>query len=381
MVAVHVDVSVDLITWALERARISIEDAGQNVNEWISGDKRPTYKQLEDFARRVRAPFGYFFLEVPPEEVLPMPDFRTLKSQAINRPSPDLIDSIHDCQRKQAWYIEYAIDQGFEPLEFVSSVSIQSNPDFVAEKIRAALRLDANPLKFTDSTETRRQLIERIEDLGVLVIINGIVGSNTRRALDVEEFRGFTLMDKYAPLIFVNGADAKTAQCFTLLHELSHIWAGQSALSDADMQLASSHQEELWANQVAAETLVPKDKLQIAIEGLGKEAAIQLVPELSRQFGVSSLVILRSFIDLQVLNWEEYQTAAKVDRESFDGVKAKSSGGNFYNSQRYRVSSNLAQAVIREAREGRTLYREAYSLLGVRSHQSFDRFAEKLGLG
>ncbi len=36
----------------------------------------------------------------------------------------------------------------------------------------------------------------------------GVVGSNTRRKLDIEEFRGFMLYDEYAPLIFINANDS-----------------------------------------------------------------------------------------------------------------------------------------------------------------------------
>src|SRR5690606_2778683 len=100
-----------------------------------------------------------------------------------------------------------------------------------------------------------RDLVQRIEALGVLVMRSGMVGNNTFRKLSVREFRGFALVDDFAPVVFINTSDCPEARLFTLIHELAHIWLGQSGISDSEP--ANHHQTERLCNAVAAEFLVP----------------------------------------------------------------------------------------------------------------------------
>ncbi len=84
----RVEVKPELLRWARERARLPMETLLQRfpkLREWEAGEAQPTFRQLEAFADTTAAPFGYFFLPEPPDEPLPIPDFRTLGDKPIRR--------------------------------------------------------------------------------------------------------------------------------------------------------------------------------------------------------------------------------------------------------------------------------------------------------
>lgn len=352
----------------------------ERFSRWADGDGAPTFRQLEEFATATHAPLGYLFLEEPPVEEVPIPDFRTIGNAGVSQPSPDLLDTIHAAQLRQEWYRGYSFDRGLEPLPFVGSVTSDSSVAEVAATIRDRLGFTVDRRRqFGDAEKALRQLIDAIEDLGVLVMVSGIVGGNTHRALDPKEFRGFALADPMASLVFVNGADTKAAQIFTLVHEVAHLWLGESALSDAAMAEATQNDHERWANQIAAEVLVPLQSLRLEYAGTPSE---QEVARLAKLYRVSTLVVLRRFFDAKFLGWDEYciRYDAELERIMAYLATRKSSGGDYYNTQPLRISQLFARAVIVDAMEGRTLYRDAFSLLGAAKQSTFEGMANKLGV-
>ncbi|MCS4276547.1 Zn-dependent peptidase ImmA (M78 family) [Mycetocola sp. BIGb0189] len=384
---VRIPVAPEILTWALERAGLSEHTAHARfpkIQEWIDGESLPTYKQIEHFAQSTHVPLGYLFLEEPPVEPVPLPDFRTRGNTRLSSFSAELRETIYDCEIKQEWYRTYAIRSGAEPLRFVGSVSHAADPRTVAAQIRLAIGLTPEKRRsFSNSEEMLRGLIDMIEATGVLVPISSVVKGNNNRPLDPDEFGGFAMSDTFAPLIFVNAADTRAAQIFTIIHELAHIWAGESALSDPLRAQRSTNRNELWCNQVAGEVLVPEAELRDAFQGDHSREALERI---ARIFRVSTLVLIKRLHETGALEWEEYREiyADEESRVIEFAVRARekrSSGGSFYLTQPIRLSRRFATAVARDTLQGGTLYGDAYRLLGTTKAATFDELATRLGVG
>jgi len=226
-------------------------------------------------------------------------------------------------------------------------------------------------------TDALRRFIGQADALGILVMVSGVVGSNNRRKLDPREFRGFALSDELAPLVFVNGADTKAAQMFTLAHEMAHIWLGQSAISDADPSETSSHIIERWADQVAAELLVPIEIFERDYQPGGSLRTD--LDRLARRFKVSTLVILRRMRDVGALEGDDYWAAYQAELERLQALP-RGSGGDFYLTLGARASKRFARALVMSTLEGRSSFTEAFRLLGFKKMTTFRELGQNLGL-
>lgn len=370
-----------LFVWARERARIdeaALEARFPHLPEWESGAVSPTLRQLEQYAQATHAPLGYFFLPEPPQESVPIPDFRTM-GPGTPRLSADLLDVIYSCQNRQAWFRDEGLVNGETPLPFVGSVTLATPSPDVAERIRYQLGFSVQARSECSSwTEALRLFIAQAERAGVMVMVSGVVMNNNYRQLDPREFRGFALADAMAPLVFINGADSKAAQMFTLAHELAHLWLGQSAVSDVRMDEASNHATETWCNQVAAELLVPQAELRAAFRS--DEALGETLQRLARHFKVSTLVVLRRMLDVGRLDRATFWSVYRKEEERLQAMAARNAGGgDFYRTTLARVSRRFAQTLVASTLEGRTLYRDAFRMLGISKTGTFNELGRALG--
>lgn len=378
---VRIPIRTELLTWARERSRVSREAAANKFPQfaaWEAGATQPTLKQLESFATAMHVPIGYLFLPEPPEEHLPVPDFRTMGNVEIGRASPNLLETIYQCQQRQEWYRDYARMHREPAVPFVGTFTVEMEVQDAAAQMREVLNFAPGERGATWS-EAAQRLRDTADRLGVLVMVSGIVGSNTHRTLDPHEFRGFALADDLAPVIFVNGADTKAAQIFTTAHELVHIWLGDSGIDDADMRTSSTNSKEQWCNEVAAEFLLPAASLRDVT--VNPDDPTEDLERLARHFKVSTLVALRRLYDTRKISRSRYQAAYSKEIERILALieERPAGGGNFYNTQPLRVSKRFARALIESTREGQTLHRDAFSMLGFKKLSTFNELARQLG--
>jgi Zn-dependent peptidase ImmA (M78 family)/transcriptional regulator with XRE-family HTH domain len=357
-----------ILSWARQRAGLNVHNLARKLNideekltSWERGDVRPTFKQAQCYAHNTHVPFGYLFLKQPPKDELPIPDLRTVGDHARGEISINLRDVVMDVLQRQLWYQEYQIERSADPVIVVGSLSVQAPVLTIVADMKAHLGLKPWPERGNWEDYTR-DLIARIEFLGILVMRSGMVGSNTHRLLSIDEFRGFAIADQFAPVIFINTADCPEARLFTLIHELAHIWLGESGISDANPR--SQRQVEQLCNAVAAEFLAPEYEFNAHWQADASNWKANL-PLLSNHFHVSQWVVARRALELSLVADSEYWSY--VNKLQADYKAREKNGSPSYNRvQTGKVSKRLAQAVASEALSGRMLLRDAWQLIGIK---------------
>ena len=365
----------DVLIWVIENSNFNIMDlyaAFPKIDAWISGKEYPSFDEIESLSRKLSIPIGFFFLEERPELDPLYKDFRTIKNQLVTKPSRELIDTLEDMDRKRNWMREYRMSINFPQIDFIGSINENYTVEDTVEKIRSILDLPVGwNLSISDYDHAFREVRLKLEDAGVLVMLNGIVGNNTHRKLNINEFRAFALADKYAPLIFINNADSKGAKLFSLFHEFCHLLYNADDLLHETAVLKAQNKFEKTCNRVAAEILAPTSYISEQWD-INREPYEQ-IKSLSRKCKASEIVIAVKAIELSLIDQDQLDLIVRQTIEAYNQNLPSGDGGDFYNTKRNNLSYPFTSAVISRTREGKTIYTEAYRLLGLRGH-TFDHF-------
>jgi len=338
------------------------------LDKWISGEDYPTYNQLVELSKRFNVPFGYFFLEKLPKYDLPIPHYRTIKENDFI-PSEELLDTIKFAQKIQEWSKEILLEWGNTKIEFCGKYKNNYDLNAIVEELKKIFDINEGWANSQNTwKDALKYLVSKAEEKGIIVLLNGIVGNNTHRKLNVDEFRGFVLYDEIAPVVFINNNDALSAKIFTLIHEVVHLLIGQSASFDLRNFQSADNEIEKFCDKCTAEFLVPEKEIKNVYRN-------QNIDELARHFKVSQIVILRRLLDTSVITQQKFYEKLKEMYE-IEIKKPEKGGGDFYDTIPNRLSKRFLYILNRAVKDNIVLFRDALKITQL-SAKTYDTLIQR----
>lgn len=371
-----------VLEWAVRRSGLSDEQIIKvfpKYLSWLDGSWKPTVKQLRDFAKKTHVSVSELFANDVPNYALQIADFRTVDNVPAHDPSPELFDTIDVMLGRQDWLRDYFLHEHFAPVDFVGSCIGSPLTDEtkgrVVDDLHVLLRLDDDwAASSRDVANALRVLKDSIEAAGISVAINGVVNDDTHRILDVSEFRGFVLSDRIAPIIFINGRDAKSAQIFTLIHELCHLAFFQTGVSNAPDDQEADIIMERFCNSVAADFLVPTSIL-VSHWDAPTSSPYAKVQAMARVCKVNFVVVARKVRDVGLITEENYIALYRQYKSELPVTAKSGKGGDYYNNKQYKLGAVFSDAIRSAVHSDYLSYRDAYDLTGM-SASSFKHYFE-----
>ncbi|MDE7548896.1 XRE family transcriptional regulator [Acetobacter fabarum] len=383
-----VQINPGMMTWARETAGLSLEEAAEKLALKDSakltaveklraiemGERPLTETLLQKAAAAYRRPLVSFYLPHPPQRGERGEDFRTIAGSRGSVRENALLDAlVRDVKARQQLLREVLEDEDEElRLPFVGSATMKRGSQPVVSSIRAALAVTVDEQRAAkDPVALFTLLRAAAEKTGIYVLLLGDLGSHHS---DIGEniFRGFALADDVAPFVVINDNDAAPARAFTLMHELAHLWIGESGIS-GPLGSVSENAIERFCNKVAGEFLLPRetDPLLPDLNNADVAEVITATAHIAQTWNVSQAVVTYRLASTGKISDElaaaVFQVFAARWREQKQRTsKSTGSGPSYYMVRRHRLGTSLLN-VVRRALQGETLtHTRAAKILGVR---------------
>ena len=371
----RIKISPETLVWATERGGYntdSLFNIYPKALEWIKEDSLPTVKQLERFAKKVHVPFGFLFLKKPPIETIPVTFYRS-NGDVVNNPPLVIKDLVNTIKYKQDWLRDFLIESNYDELDFIGTLSDYKNIKILeaANVIRKNLNIHLEWYRETNKNAVFRYWIDTLENNRIFVISTGFVNNN-KRIVDVDICKGFTLIDKFCPFIYINTNNLGGGRIFTLLHELVHIFVGNSIGLSYEPIHPSSTPLEKFCDEVASEILLPTEHFVQTWHSLEGNFYDRFT-KIANVNHISKLVVMRKALDcgfIQIADfWSSYNSYTSVPY-------TKSTGGNYWNSKPYEVSRKFYSFVDQALKQGKILPTNAYKLTNMKG-KTYENFKKK----
>ena len=386
-----IDVNPSILLWTRETAGLSVEDAASKVGLTTSakssavekleamerGEKQPTRSQLNNMAKAYRRPLLVFYLEEPPRAAAQGTDFRQTP-EARGKQANGLLNALlRDVRVRQETVRDMLEDEDNpERLAFVGSVRIEQGVAYAVRAISETLDFDPVANRTGDADALFKRLRAAAEEAGVFVLVLGDLG-NHHSTIDASVFRGFAIADDVAPFVVINAKDAKSARSFTLIHELAHVFLGQTGVSGTVMTgnpTTDTARAERFCNDVAGELLLPGDSFLTAVAEFqaGDVAAAQnAVEAIAVRWSVSEPMVAYRLHRMGQLTSGVYDELRAVYHSRWQAKVAKDKEGesrqiNQHNVKQSYLGNALLGLVHRYVRDNALSHTKAAALLGSR---------------
>lgn len=372
-------VSNDILNWVLQTAKSKLNSEWVNkINTWMKGEKTPTINQLKILSSKSQIPFGNFFLAKPPKIEMPLLNFRTINNSGVTDASSELLNTINSVQLRADWLEDYRIKEGYSEVAFVGMGNKQKYQSISDKKIAEEILGYFDLVKGWNTILKSKQnafnfLREKVGQKGITVETGSFVGNRTRDSLNINEFRAFVLIKKYAPFIFINTKDSQNARLFSLVHELVHLWFGQTEIFNYNFQPDPQYLNKRFeqrVNKIAECILFDKD---IFVGTWSKAMGLELdkIYEVAKKFKsspIATAITAKNYklITQKVVNEVEKKTVEEIAKQKGKG------GPNFYDSLAYRIDIGFASSLISSTESGNTTYLEAFNLLNVKNMKEYN---------
>ena len=378
----RIQIKEEILHWVIQESQKESEEVINKfpkVVGWIKGDIKPTFKQLQDFASFLKVPFGYLFLKEPPKINIMEAEFRTINNKLPSM-SKNLKDTITSMDIRRIWMSDYRRDLGWGKLTIIREFNDRKN-GLIKEDVNLAkslLKLEENWYgKVKNYGEAYNFLKTKLEAQGILVMQNGVVGYNTRRVLDIKEFRAFMLYDDIAPIIFINNNDSLGGKIFSLIHEFFHVLQKQEDLFLED-DIYSTKKNERYINRLTGEFLMSENYIKEKWDE--NDDPFAQIQSMAKHFKVSETALAIKLKELALIEEDTLNNIIDIAIKYFDKKTNEpgESGGDFYNTFNTRVSPTFTKAVIRSTEAGDIEYTYAFRLLGGIRGKTYDEIKGRI---
>ena len=385
----------EILSWARKTSGLELEEAAKKLSlsklsyktpanrlkAMESGEEIPSRQLLVKIASKYRRPLLVFYLAQPPKKGDRGKDFRTLPKdywEANDAMMDAMLRDVHVRQIILKSVLEE--DEDVKPLNFVGSVNLNNKPKDVTASIRKTLNLTLTEFRDQKTSGKAFNLLRsKAEAAGIFVLLLKNLGSHHTN-ISLNTFRGYALADNIAPFVIINKNDSHGAWSFTLIHELAHIWLGETGISGVKFDL----EIEKFCNKVAGEFLLPiKELSELVIEeSMAFENVTDLITRFAINRNISASMVAYNLYQTGKLDQRQWQKLNNFyrekwiegrDKERERGRKSKG-GPPYYVVKRHNTGIKLVNLVQSYLNEGLLTTTKAGKLLGVKAKKVQDLF-------